>query len=45
MGGSFDVVFQKGRVVAGVSEVEDQEMAIRASVDLWKQIPMENHDE
>jgi hypothetical protein len=38
MGGSYDVVFQKGRLVAGVSAVEDQEMAIRVSVDLWKKL-------
>jgi hypothetical protein len=45
MGGSFDVVFQKGHVVAGVSEVEEQDVAILASVDLWRRLPMENDDE
>ena len=38
MGGSYDVVFQKGRLVAGVSGVEDQDMAVQVSVDLCKKL-------
>jgi hypothetical protein len=38
MGGSFDVIFQKDRLVAGVSAVEGRETAIRASVDLFKKL-------
>jgi hypothetical protein len=41
MGGSYDVVFRKGRLVAGVSAVEDRELAVQVSVDLWKKL----HDE
>lgn len=39
MNGSYDVFFQKGRIVAGVSEVADKKTAIQASVDLWKKLP------
>jgi hypothetical protein len=45
MGGSYDVIFQKGRVVAGVSEVEDPDLAIHAADDLWRRLPVENDDE
>jgi len=38
MGGSYDIVFQKGRIVAGVSAVEDRDMAIQVSVDLWREL-------
>jgi hypothetical protein len=38
MDGTYDVVFQNGRLVAGVSAVEDQDTAIQVSVDLWKKL-------
>ena len=41
MGGSYDTFFRKGRLVAGVSAVADQDIAVRASVDLWKRLPDE----
>jgi len=41
MGGSYDVVFQKGRLVAGVTEVKDTRLAIEATIDLWKQLQTE----
>jgi hypothetical protein len=41
MDGSYDVVFQKERLVAGVSSVEDEETALRFAVDLWRRLPTE----
>jgi len=41
MNGSYDVVFQKGNLVGGVSMVEEQSLAIRAAIDLWRQLPYE----
>jgi hypothetical protein len=41
MDGSYDVVFQKGRLVAGVTEVKDKELAVEATIDLWKQLQTE----
>jgi len=41
MNGSYDVVFQKGNLVGGVSEVEEQSLAIQAAIDLWRQLPHE----
>ncbi len=41
MKGSYDVVFQKGRLVGGVSMVEEQSLAIQAAIDLWRQLPYE----
>lgn len=38
MGGSYDVIFQKGGIVGGVSAVEDQSMAIQAATDLLRQL-------
>jgi hypothetical protein len=38
MGGTFDVIFQEGRLVAGVSAVEDPEIAVRAATDLRQQL-------
>jgi len=35
MGGSFDVIFSKNRLVFGVLSVKDQEMAIEVATDLW----------
>jgi len=41
MNGSYDVVFQKGRLVAGVTQVKDKKLAIEATIDLWKQLQTE----
>jgi hypothetical protein len=41
MDGSYDVVFQKGRLVAGVTEVRDKKLAVEAAIDLWKQLQTE----
>jgi hypothetical protein len=38
MGGSYDIVFQKGWVIGGVAAVEDQDIALQAALDLWWQI-------
>jgi hypothetical protein len=38
MGESYDIVFQKGRLLAGVTAVENQEIAIEAAVDFWRQL-------
>ena len=38
MGGNYDVVFNKGRFVGGVSAVEDRGLAIRAAIELWQQL-------
>ena len=38
MNGSYDVVFQKGNLVGGVSAVEEESPAIQAAIDLWKQL-------
>jgi len=35
------VVFQKGRLVAGVTQVKDKKLAIEATIDLWKQLQTE----
>lgn len=41
MNGSYDVVFQKGNLVGGVSAVAEQSLAIQAAIDLWRQLPNE----
>ncbi|UCH63399.1 MAG: hypothetical protein JSU77_02795 [Fidelibacterota bacterium] len=41
MNESYDVVFQKGKLVGGVSMVEDQSLAIQGAIDLWRQLPQE----
>ena len=41
MNGSYDVVFQKGNLVGGVSAVEEQSLTIQAAIDLWRQLPDE----
>lgn len=41
MGGTFDVVLQKGRLVAGVVGVKIREDAVQAAVDLRKQLDSE----
>jgi hypothetical protein len=42
MGGSFDVVFTKGRLVGGVSSVENRNLALKSAIELWKQLPQDN---
>ncbi len=39
MGGMYDVVFHNGRIMGGVSSVEDRKLAVRSAVELWKQLP------
>jgi len=41
MSGSYDVVFQKGRLFAGVTEAKDKRLAVEAATDLWKQLQTE----
>jgi hypothetical protein len=41
MGGSYDVVFHKGRLMGGVSSVEDRGLAIRVAIELWQQLRLE----
>ncbi len=41
MGGINDIVFQKGRLVAGVTGVEDQKVGVQAALDLWRQLEHE----
>jgi hypothetical protein len=38
MGGSYDVIFQKGRLMGGVFSVEDRDLALKTAVDFWKQL-------
>jgi hypothetical protein len=38
MDGSYDVVFQKGRLVGGVTSVERRNLAIHVATDLWRQL-------
>ena len=38
MGGDFDVIFQKGRLVGGVSSVDGRTLALQAAIDLWNQM-------
>lgn len=41
MGGNFDIIFQKGRLVGGVISVADRTIATQAAVDFWKQLHYE----
>ncbi|MHC4104245.1 MAG: DUF6599 family protein, partial [Planctomycetota bacterium] len=41
MGDIYDVVFQKGTLVAGVTQVQDRDVAIQAALDLWRQLQTE----
>ncbi len=41
MDGNYDVVFQKGRLMGGVSSVKDRNLAIQVAAELWKQFHME----
>ena len=38
MGGLYDVVLQKGRLVGGVLAVEDKDLAVAAAADLWEKL-------
>jgi len=38
MGRNYDVISQEGRLVAGVSMVEDQNLAVQVTIDLWRQL-------
>jgi hypothetical protein len=41
MGGSYDVIFQKGRLMGGVFLVEDRNLALKTAIDFWKQLQTE----
>ena len=41
MGGSYDVVYHKGRLIGGVSDVEDRDLAIRVAIEMWEQLRLE----
>jgi len=41
MGGSYDVVYQKGRLIGGVSYVEDRGLAIRVAIEMWEKLSLE----
>ncbi|MBT8371298.1 MAG: hypothetical protein KJO34_10075, partial [Deltaproteobacteria bacterium] len=41
MGGSYDVVFHKGRLIGGVTAVEDPGLAIRVAIEMWQQLRLE----
>jgi len=38
MDGSYDAIFHKGAVVAGVSSVEDRELALDSAFELWRHL-------
>jgi hypothetical protein len=38
MGDSYDVVFHKGRLMGGVSAVENRDLAIRVAIEIWHQL-------
>jgi len=41
MGGSYDVIYQKGRLIGGVSYVEDRGLAIRVAIEMWEKLRLE----
>ena len=41
MRGSYDAVFHKGRLIGGVSAVDDRDLAVRAAIELWQQLHLE----
>ena len=41
MGGTYDVVYQKGRLIGGVSYVEDRDLAIRVALEMWEKLRLE----
>jgi hypothetical protein len=38
MGGSYDVIFQMGRLMGGVFSVEDRDLALKTAIDFWTQL-------
>jgi len=38
MGNCYDVIFQKDSLIAGVTGVENESLALQAAVDLWKKL-------
>lgn len=38
MGDNYDVIFQKDSLIGGVTGVENEGLAIQATIDLWKQL-------
>lgn len=38
MGGNYDVIFQKGRLVGGVASVDDRTLAVQVAIDLWRKL-------
>ena len=41
MGGTYDVVYQKGRLIGGVTYVEDRSIAIRVAIEMWEKLRLE----
>ena len=41
MGESYDVIYQKGRLIGGVSYVEDRDLAIRVAIEMWENLRSE----
>jgi len=41
MGENYDVIFHKGHLIGGVVSVENQELAFRAAIEIWKQLFLE----
>ena len=41
MGENYDVIFHKGHLIGGVVSVENQELAIRAAIEIWEQLYLE----
>ena len=41
MGESYDVVYQKGRLIGGVAYVEDRDLAIRVAIEMWENLRSE----
>ena len=39
MGSDYDIVFQKGRLMGGVLSVKERELAVKAAIEFWKQLP------
>ena len=38
MGKYYDIIFQKGLLIAGVTGLSDKNLAIKAAIDFWKQL-------
>jgi len=41
MGGTYDVVYQKGPLIGGVTYVEDRSLAIRVAIEMWEKLRLE----